>query len=126
MIPLINHCHCGPEHAIFTSCLGLNDCLECQLYKYFAKFVIPVKWHGDAPCAKEPKTYFASEQDRVTNSAGVLQILQKPANAVLIRLGPKVILRHTLATAPALHYSSPADLQLCSHKIEWGFQDPRH
>ena len=78
MIPLIDHCHCRPEHAIFTSCFGLNECLECQLYEYFAKFVISVKWHGaaDAPCAKEPKTLFCFEKDRVTNSAGALQMLQ--------------------------------------------------
>ena len=88
MISLIDHCHCRPEHAIFTSCVRLNECLECQLYKHFAKFVMSVKWQGaaDATCAKEPKTLFYFENDRVTNSAGVLQILQNSANAVLIQL----------------------------------------
>jgi len=54
-----------------------------------------VKLHGatDAPCAKEPKSLFCFEKDRATNCAGVLQILQNSANAVLIRLWPKIILR---------------------------------
>ena len=72
MIPLIDHCRCRPEHAIFTSCLGLNDCLECQLYSNFAKFGISVKRHGaaDVPCAKEPKTLLCCKKNRVTNSVG--------------------------------------------------------
>ena len=51
-----------------------------------------VKWHGaaHAPYTKEPKTLFCFEKDRVTNSAGVLQM--QP----LIQLRPRIVLRGTL------------------------------